>query len=723
MNPRTSSSITKFFNQIDNNILVILILPILLILLNKDWIFFTINHQIDPGVYLGYFLNLKQNLQTFADTYYGTRLSWILLGYLAYHLFPPLLANYALRIGLYYASVISLYLILKYTVSRRAALITSIFMGYYSYFLLAIGWDYVDGVGIAYYLLTMLMLTLSIKSYRWKYWLCLSGFFYGALIYSNLFWLTFTPLIVIYFVLGNREFCQNSLITSFFNFTVGFFSITILLGTINYFINNQFFFFLPSFQFASANINQSNPWKTDFLLWIHSASWLIMPATTFLVSLTYLVLTRPKPIKKSNKFAGIFAIIFILQFLIMVAWELKGNPVLQLPFYASYLIPSMFLALGAICFAGYDKLKDAQFKIVCCISVFSILFLISIKNTFILRNFSYIKIFLVTGLIFLIFKMIFVLFINKNQKRKNNPIYYFLTSLFAFSILNYISLYNSLTLNEFPKNQDSFLAVMDGIKAIQKSEDSKNLRFWYSSNSPLSKVYRSIAASYLWEYRLISDNYPSLKRNSKPDNPINNNTNLVILSDGNKTFENADAALRRVGLKAKLLSEKNIHEGTVNFKITFIETQLNISLSSSPTLRVQDFSKNWEKTNYLQNMIVDKAAGTVGITTNRSAYDFQLVSRPVKVKPQAKYLMQFDLKIEKGGAGVHILGADRKTVIASHYWCEPNTKFSQEQFLIDTANNSELSLVISNCGHPKPEVSTFWVKNLEIWQTKPVDSR
>jgi hypothetical protein len=264
---------------------------------------------------------------------------------------------------------------------------------------------------------------------------------------------------------------------------------------------------------------------------------------------------------------------------------------------------------------------------------------------------------------------------------------------------------------------------MDGIKTIQNSEDSKNLRFWYSSNSPLSKVYRSIAATYLWEYRLISDNYPSLKRNFKPDNNINYYTNLVILSDGNKAFEKADIALKRVGLKAKLLYEKEIHEGTVKFKMTFIKTQLNISLSSSPTLRVQDFSKNWEKTNYLQNMIVDKAAGTVGLTTNRSAYDFQLVSRPVKVKPQAKYLVRFDLKIEKGGAGVHILGADRKTVIASHYWCEPNTKFSQKQFLVDTVNNSGLSLVISNCGHPKPQISTFWVKDLEIWQTQPVDSR
>ena len=722
MKPRKFSSLTKFFNKIDTNILFILILPILLILLNRDWIFFTINHQIDPGVYLGYFLNLKQNLQTFADTYYGTRLSWILLGYLAYHLFPPLVANYALRIGLYYASVISLYLILKYTVSRRAALITSIFMGYYSYFLLAIGWDYVDGIGIAYYLLTMLMLTLNVKFSRWKFWLCLSGFFYGALIYSNLFWLTFTPLVAIYFIFTNREFRQNSLATSIFTFISGFFSITLLLGTINYFINNEFFFFLPSLQFASANVNQSNPWKTNFFLWIDFASWLILPAITFFISLIYLVLARPRKIKKSQKFTVFFASLFILQLLIMVAWELKGNPILQLPFYASYLIPSMFLSLGAICFADFEKLKDAQFKIICCISVFSILFLISIKSNFILYNLSYINILLIAGLIFLILKIIFLSFLLKNE-RKSYQLHYFLTSLLIFSLLNYISLYNSLPLNEFPNNQDSFLAVMDGIKTIQKSEDSKNLRFWYSSNSPLSKVYRSIAASYLWEYRLISDNYPSLTRNSKPDNTINPSTNLVILSDEKESLEKADIALNRVGLKAKLLSEKIIHEGTVAFKMTFIETQLNAPLSSSPMLRVQDFSSNWEKTNYLQNMIVDRGAGSVRLITNRSAYDFQLVSRPVKVKPQAKYLVEVDLKIEKGGAGIHILGDDHKTVIASHYWCEPNTKFSQKQFLVDTKNNSELSLVISNCGHPKPEVSTFWVKNLEIWQTKPVDSR
>src|SRR5262249_7589238 len=130
---------------------LLLILPVLLLTINHHWVF-SDTRRIDPWVYFGYYLNLPNHLHAFGGTYYGTRLSTIIPGYLAYQLLPPLAANYILHLILDYASVLSLYMILSQTLSRRAGFLAATCMGCHFFFLQAIGWDYVDGFSIAYLL-------------------------------------------------------------------------------------------------------------------------------------------------------------------------------------------------------------------------------------------------------------------------------------------------------------------------------------------------------------------------------------------------------------------------------------------------------------------------------------------------------------------------------------------------------------------------------------------
>ena len=68
---------------------------------------------------------------------------------------------------------------------------------------------------------------------------------------------------------------------------------------------------------------------------------------------------------------------------------------------------------------------------------------------------------------------------------------------------------------------------------------------------------------------------------------------------------------------------------------------------------------------------------------------------------------------------VYIRGADRQTVLAPpHYRWQPRADFVSEQFLFDTADNSEVSIVVSNCGYPEPTVSAFWLRDLKIWRVR-----
>jgi len=110
--------------RIDFALLPILALPLVILKLDDTWLFaYSASPQgfIDPWIYFGYFLDLTQHLRTIRSGYFAGRISWILPGFLAYRSFPPLAATYILHVAFYWIAVVSLYLILKNTVSRRAA--------------------------------------------------------------------------------------------------------------------------------------------------------------------------------------------------------------------------------------------------------------------------------------------------------------------------------------------------------------------------------------------------------------------------------------------------------------------------------------------------------------------------------------------------------------------------------------------------------------------------
>ena len=328
-------------------ILLLFLLPVLLMLINQVWIF-NRNGLIDPWVYFGYFIRLKQYLIAFPDAYYGSRLSWILPGHLAYSFFPPLVANYVLHLGFYYLATLSFYLILKPSVGRRAAFLASASMGCYSFFLLAIGWDYVDGAGIAYFLMTVLMISWAARTQNWTTWMVLSGVFFGALIYTNFVWLALSPSLVTYYVLIHYPHRRQKTKT-FINvaaFLIGILAITLLLGSVNYAVGGNFFFFMPSVNLVLSSLGKLTPLRINWHQWAPNAPWLFLPLVVLVGSTITLTLSK---FRKSFEQADAVPLqaIFVISCLSMIFLEVKGIGVLQTPFYASYIIPSMFLAIAA----------------------------------------------------------------------------------------------------------------------------------------------------------------------------------------------------------------------------------------------------------------------------------------------------------------------------------------------------------------------------------------
>src|SRR6185369_10691171 len=98
-------------------------------------------------------------------------------------------------LAVFFTAEFSLYWLLKGAFDRRVAILSAISIALYPYFWAAIGWDYADGVGIAYYLLTMALVFNASKSKntRARWLLVCGGMAYAGLIYSNLTWIVFSP--------------------------------------------------------------------------------------------------------------------------------------------------------------------------------------------------------------------------------------------------------------------------------------------------------------------------------------------------------------------------------------------------------------------------------------------------------------------------------------------------------------------------------------------------
>ena len=106
------------------------------------------NAHIDSWVYTGFFLSLPEHLARWGGTYYATRLSWILPGFAAHQIFPPVLANDVLHLAFFYVLLFSVYSLVTSGINRTTAIIVTLLVAWNPELLASMSWDYVDGAVI-----------------------------------------------------------------------------------------------------------------------------------------------------------------------------------------------------------------------------------------------------------------------------------------------------------------------------------------------------------------------------------------------------------------------------------------------------------------------------------------------------------------------------------------------------------------------------------------------
>src|ERR1051326_2467265 len=345
--------------RLNPRIALLIGVPLALLAVDPKWAF-TASTYIDPWYYFGYFQFLPQHLQDFPRFYYSSRLPWLLPGWLAYMAVPPLAANDLLHVSYHLLGTLALYGLVARMAGSRAGLVCAALMASYGPFLQAVGWDYADGPAIGYFVLALLCFTRSIDSARPRPWLVAAGCSVAMLVFSNLYWITLTPAIAAFAVcLGGRARVRDAVVPAL----VGGVAVTLVLAVTNTLLAGQPLFFMPSVRTAGVLVRDGNQWWLPFAEWVPIAPYIAVPLVMVVPALIMLARARRDRVGLALRLP------FVIVFGVLVATQVLGQASLQLHYYASALIPSMFLSLGADLRRPLANLGRRQFALVSALAI------------------------------------------------------------------------------------------------------------------------------------------------------------------------------------------------------------------------------------------------------------------------------------------------------------------------------------------------------------------
>jgi hypothetical protein len=348
---------------------LLIILPAMLLVFNRAWVF-TSTGTLDPWIYAGYQMHPTRLWHEFPTAYYGSRVPWILFGWTVHRIAGPEASLYILALTLFYVSTFSLYYAIRRTFDNAiAGFAIACLLGTNSWFLWAIGWDYIDGPMIALILLSLAAITGTAKGRRWRVASVLFGAATAAtiaLFTPNLYLL---PIFAGMFLGLNYFGSRRPILTVALLWGAGFVMTFLALCLATWALGGTFLFFMAQVG-ASFNLLSLRSAMPSWSAWFWSAPWLLVPAFAFLTSLALLAVRgasvlsalrrddREPAISVGGNLLVIAAgcVVLTLGFAFMEAMHLG---MLLVSYHANELYPNAFLVFGACLAATKSRMQKS----------------------------------------------------------------------------------------------------------------------------------------------------------------------------------------------------------------------------------------------------------------------------------------------------------------------------------------------------------------------------
>ncbi|MGE0481338.1 MAG: glycosyltransferase family 39 protein [Phycisphaerae bacterium] len=586
---------------IDLHWLVLLALPMLLLGINPSWAVNPTN-QIDAWVYYGYMRDLPRYLTDwFPGLYYGTRLPLILPGFAAHSVLPPMAAHYASHLLFYWVAVLSLYSVLRDVLDRRAAMFGALLFGCHSLLLGAVGWDYTDGPLIAYYLLSLALLSRAAARERPRATLLGAGAAFAAMLYVNPTLVLFAPTFPLWFAYRDRQRVGitrwDALRAAAVWFMTGGVLLTIALCVANASLGGELWFYGPSIRFARSFIGAQNPWRSVDFAWVREKPWLPFPALGLVATLLYLLRAgvtrrigndasgaartasneaRPAhhaiesdPVRRDP--GVFFGLNYVYTAGVWWTMEMTGHPVLQHVFYANLLLPALFLAIAAQFGVLPERIRGRTAWVLGVLLLAALVAPLAPQadalltrasaacgydNSLPLRNYA-----LLAAAVALAWRAL-------------RPRAAAALAAFALTFCTAHALVRPTHDAWFGMDLRPVLELVNrGRHVIDLTSGGLRPRLWYSEKSPHSYAFVAVSATYLYRYSMLSFEYPRLSHADFVAAQLTTDTPVYILAEERGIDPEAAAVLAAHGWRVRSTEPYEIASGPHGFWITKLELE------------------------------------------------------------------------------------------------------------------------------------------------------
>ncbi len=516
--------------------LAVALLP-LLVLWRRDDALYSPLWYADPWFYLGYFRDLvsfKRDL--FPDYYYGSRLSWVLPGYLANLIVQPLVANALLHVGAHAAATVSLFRILRSTAGVRAAFLTAIFFSADPWLWCVTGWDHVGGAATAYLMIGLACLTAAAGKSRRRWPLTLAGMSLAAAVVAHAFLVAFVPLVLLYYagmVWARRDPLKPTLVQGCIWLAVGSAAVIVPLSAINGFlIDGNFWFWSPSFR-AASNVVSNYIWPVSVWEAHRLVPWLWLPAAAAALGVVFVCRWR-SALSRRDPAALLFSVQLLLAFAFMAVWQMRGITLLGHYYYTCYLLPFAFPVMGHSFWRAAERMRTRSFVLACALALALVAAAWYDPASHPIGGLAWLA------------AAFGALAASLAMYRRPAGVF---LGVAGFALLMFATYDGSSQAGRLHATREEYLRVMAARQRIEKRRGDSLILFWYDKREPAFYEYFALNASYMAEFSRIGDRFPA----GCPERVFPRNL-VVVSSVRTDAAETARAALNRcwsgTGLKA-----------------------------------------------------------------------------------------------------------------------------------------------------------------------------
>jgi len=545
---------------------VMLALPMLLTAAIPDWMY-TQTDAIDPWVYHGFFRHLVAYTTTmFPQTYYGSRLGWIVPGYVAYHLFSPAVANAILHLTYYGLAVCSLYWIVRSTAGTVNALFATFAFGLYLPVIRAFGSDYVDGPVIAYALLAAALGMHGVNDER-RWATLASGMAIGAMLNSNVGAALLLPSVLVLLApRPGRLEGWKPLVVQAGLWGIGIALCTTVLAVISATIGGQWDFFLTSFRWMRGQ-GLTKLWDVTGISWLAASPWVLLPMSTLMATGLVLIVPGRRDHVTFNHLRAFASLgVSIAAFAVR---DLVGpGLLLYWPFYASWLVPWTFIAIGAIFDSGFGpaSARPTTELVVLPLSVCAIVFSLAWPER------AQLPLPVLAGFGVTVALLAVAAFARPAA----------LGRLFVATALVFLHGWLSATPYYYDRTMDradGFDVIDRGVRIIERYVTVDRPRFLLAPPRKLGHYVQGLTSVYLWGYTIAADRFPSVT--AKQAAEISPGLMVIVIAEDENAAAEFDNVFARYGFRGELKGAERLDTRHGPLYMTFLEAK---TLPAEPAL-------------------------------------------------------------------------------------------------------------------------------------------